>query len=527
VLFYKWLLMCRLFGWHGIGTRQALLKLLFVKKILFIICPLFLSLIVNAQAVTKLDSLFNALNSTHSFNGNVLVAENGHIVYSRSVGFSHLQPDIANTSNTAFQIGSVSKTITAVAVLQLFEKHLLHIDSPLVRYLPAFPYPAITIRHLLNHTSGLPDKEELFFPLLNLHPDTVFTNNDIIPAMRALHKPLAFTPGSQWRYCNTGFALLALVVQQVSGQPFGKYLAAHVFGPAGMAHAHLLGTVKAPEEATGYLVRAHYLGDMQTIDTSRKVRPWAFNMRWLEGPTNVVATAADLLMFDNALRSHKLLQPATVKKMLTPATLPDGSPIAANGEFGNAAYALGWFIQADTSAGKLVMHTGREPSFFSFFLRDLLHNRVYILLDNMESPGFGKACKQTFNIVSATTYFDEPQYKQSLFLPYARTLYQQGTDEATTLFNDLKTDTAHYFTDERELNELGLELLQDGHTAAGLEALKLCTLLYPGSWNTYDSYGKALLQTGKKQLAIKMYEKSLQMNPSNEPARQILQKLRP
>jgi tetratricopeptide (TPR) repeat protein len=171
------------------------------------------------------------------------------------------------------------------------------------------------------------------------------------------------------------------------------------------------------------------------------------------------------------------------------------------------------------------MHTGREPGFFSFFLRDLSHQRTIIILDNMESAGFGKACKESFNILSQTNYFPEMKHRESLFLAYTKKLYSEGPDEAITLFNLLKSDTAHYFADERELNELGLELLNDKHTNSALEALKLCTILYPESWNTYDSYGKALLQNGKKQEAILMYNKSVEMNPQNEPGKRILEQL--
>lgn len=493
--------------------------------------PLFLLMItfslVHGQRLVKLDSLVSVLDSGHTFNGNVLIAENGKIIYQRYAGFSSLKPNVLNKSASTFQIGSVSKTFTAVAVMQLAEKSLVNIDSPVTRYLPAFPYAAVTIYQLLTHTSGLPDKEELFFPLIEKHQDTAFSNKDIIPAMIALNKPLAFTPGAKWRYCNIGYAVLAMVVEKASGQSFGSYLLQHIFKPAGMDQTYLLGHAKRANEATGYLVRAHYLGDLETIDTSRKVRPWAVNMRGLEGPTNIVSTTGDLLKYDIALRSNKLLKAATMKSMYTPGRLKDGTVVAAGGEFGDAGYGLGWFIQADTSAGRIVMHTGREPGFFSFFLCDLSHDRTIILLDNAESAGFGLACKESFNIISGLHYFSQPHFKQSLFLPYARALYSQGIDEATTLFNRLKSDTANYFADERELNELGLELLKDGHTVAALEALKLCSLLYPGSWNTYDSYGKALLQAGKKELAIAMYEKSLQMNPLNDPARQILRKITP
>ncbi len=474
----------------------------------------------------QLDSLFTKMGRQHILNGNVLIAEKGKIVFQRSLGYADLEQQKKNTGDSRFQIGSVSKTFTAVAILQLEEQGKLKLADHLVCYFPDFPYPDVTIYELLAHTSGIPDKEELFIPIIEREPDHVFTNKDIIPAMKALNKPVAFTPGSQWRYCNMGYALLASLVEKVSRMSFGNYLKQHIFLPAGMEHSYLLLSGKtSAEEVKGYLVRAHYLGDMEPIENSKKVHPWSYNMREFVGCTNIVSTTHDLLNFDIALTENKLLKPETLAKMQNPSELSNGRPTVADGEFGKAAYGLGWFVLEDSSAGKIVMHTGREPGFFTFLLRDLSHQRTIIILDNMESPGFGRACKESFNILSQTDYFPEMKHKESLFLAYAKKLYSEGPDEAITLFNLLKSDTAHYYADERELNDLGLELLNDKHYKSALEALKLCTILYPESWNTYDSYGKALLQNGKKPEAILMYNKSVKMNPQNEPGKKILKQL--
>lgn len=421
----------------------------------------------------------------------ILIAEKGKVTVSQ-------QCDTA-----AFQIGSVSKTFTAVAVLQLVEKGKIYLNDPLVKYFPSFPYPTITIYHLLTHTSGLPDKEELFLPVIEKHPDTLFTNKDIIPA---LNKPLAFTPGSTWRYNNIGFALLALLVEKVSGQSFATYMQQHVFKPSGMFHSYLLND-KNPGMVTGYLLRTHYSDELQPVDSSLRLRPWTYNMRQLYGPTNVITTPQDLLHYD----LHKLLKPATIQLMLSPAHLANGHKIETDGEFGKSFYGLGWFIQSDTN---IVMHTGREPGFFSCYYHDFAHDKTIIILDNTENPAFGSVIRHYLNI-------PEPVYKKSLFNPYVKILLAKGPDAAITFYNAYKADT-NYIATEWELNELGLELLDHHHLPEALEALKLCTLIYPASWNTYDSYGKALLQSGKREEAILMYEKSVKMNPQNEPGKRIL-----
>ncbi|MCJ8211206.1 beta-lactamase family protein [Mucilaginibacter sp. RS28] len=497
-------------------------KLYFI--LLWMICitsPIF------AQKHQKLDSLFNTLDTARKFNGNVLVAEKNKVVYSRSVGFSQLNTPKRNTVNSAFQIGSVSKTFTATAVLQLVQQGKVHPDDPLTKYFPDFPYKNITVRHLLSHTSGLPDKEELFFPLIDADSNYMATNDSIIPALKRSAKPLAFAPGGQWRYNNLGFAILALLVEKVSGQSFADYLHRHIFLPAGMKSSYLLGSKPVDaDQVTGYIIRHHYMDDLEPISSSKKVRRWSYNLRLLYGPTNIVSTTGDLMKFAAALDANKLLNRRMLDTMFTPFRFNDGSKAMPDGEFGSASYGLGWFLPELSSLGKIVMHTGREPGFFTFFWHDSTHQRTVILLDNAESTGFGLACKEVLNLVYGQEIFKkEPEPKRSLFKPYIKKLLESGPDAAAVLFNRLKSDTLHYFMDERELNELGLELLEDHHEAAAREALKNCTLLYPQSWNTYDSYGKALLQAGKKQEAMDMYRKSVEMFPGNLPGKKILEKL--
>jgi len=222
-----------------------------------------------AQVAVKLDSLFHVLDTGHTFNGNVLVSEKNKVVYSRSIGDAELNSGKKHTIASAFQIGSVSKTFTAVAILQLVQQHKIQLKDPYIKYFPDFPYPNIHIDQLLTHTSGLPDKEALFFPLIDKDSSLKVGNEDIIPALKQSGKPLAFTPGSEWRYCNIGYALLASLVEKVSGETFSNYLDRHIFGPAGMKDSYLLGSRPADtNRVAGYLVRHHYLGDMESIENS-------------------------------------------------------------------------------------------------------------------------------------------------------------------------------------------------------------------------------------------------------------------
>lgn len=168
----------------------------------------------NAQ---KLDDYFSNLAKEGEINGSVLVAENGKIVYEKSFGYRDLEAKKLNTKDTEFQLASIAKTFTAVAVLQLKEKGKLNLDDKFIKYFPDFPYPDITLRHMLSHTSGLPDLE-LFDKLIKENPDRVYENKDIIPVMIKAQVPLKFQPGEKWYYCNFNFDLLALSSKNCRGK---------------------------------------------------------------------------------------------------------------------------------------------------------------------------------------------------------------------------------------------------------------------------------------------------------------------
>lgn len=190
-----------------------------------------------AQTAThELDAYFSALAGDKNINGNILVTENGVNVYKRSFGFADFENKKPNTPDTRFQFDSISKTITAVAVLQLKEQGKLKLEDKLIQHLPNFPYPAITIRHLLTHTSGLPS-HELFEETVTRNPDKVVTNEDIIPELLLRKRPLKFEPGERWSYSNTNFNLLALLVEKLGGLKFADYLRKYVFRPARMQSA--------------------------------------------------------------------------------------------------------------------------------------------------------------------------------------------------------------------------------------------------------------------------------------------------
>ena len=163
-----------------------------------------------------LDTLFTTMHERGQFNGNVLIAENGQIIYQNCLGYADREKQIPLDENTLFNTGSVSKIFTAIAIQQLEEKNLLKLEDPVEKHLPGFPYPEVTIHHLLIHAGGLPEDSQL---LQNCDWDRskIARNKDLLEALYAQKPDLRFTPGQNSAYNNLGYIILAQVVEQVSG----------------------------------------------------------------------------------------------------------------------------------------------------------------------------------------------------------------------------------------------------------------------------------------------------------------------
>ena len=474
-----------------------------------------------SDSTQRLDSLFSTLFNNQLLSGNVLVADRNQVVYKKSFGYADIQQQIPNTDSSVFTIASISKTITSVAVLQLMEKRKLKLDDLLIKYLSSFPFPNMTVRHLLSHSSGLPDKEVLFDSLLKSQPKKVIVNQDIIPALKSFKKPLAIQPGEKWQYSNINYNLLALLVEKLTHIPFEVYLGRYIFKPAHMTHTSLqtaLHKQVVKNRTVNYMYSSHYSPKLAKVDTLASNKMW-YNLSGLIGQGGIVTTTQDLFNFDQALYNGTLLKSSTLNEAFTPTKLTSGQPVDIGGPAGRSSYGLGWFILADTSAGKIVWHNGSVPGGLGIFLRNITHHRTVIVLDNAESFGIYTAGVNAMNILNKKPLVLR---KRSVAEIYAKALLAKGTDYSVSRLNVLRSDSSKYYLEPGEMDQIGYELLNANHIEHALEVFRLNTLLKPDAWQVYQSYGTALEKAGKQNEAISMYEQSLRLNPKNESAKKAL-----
>jgi CubicO group peptidase (beta-lactamase class C family) len=295
------------------------------------------------------------------FNGTVLFAENGEVIFSKAYGYCNLKTKEPLAMESAFQLASVSKPITALAVLVLKDEGKLAIDDSVRKYIPELPYPGITIRHLLTHRSGLPNY--MYFSEDDwLNKSIPLTNKDVIDLMATHQYKPYYLPDKRYNYSNTNYALLAYIVEKVSGMPFEDFVTKKIFKPCGMRYASIYNKSRDtvnPNKVVGY--------------PSRSWEAENSYQNGVVGDKGVYCSAYDLLMLDQALYTNKPVTQATLAEAFTPQH-KDLRP--------NDNYGLGWRLDVTEPWNKVIYHTGWWKGFRSYFIRETGEHRTIIVLTN-------------------------------------------------------------------------------------------------------------------------------------------------
>jgi CubicO group peptidase (beta-lactamase class C family) len=480
--------------------------------------------------VVRLDSLFTAPGNFESLNGSVLIAESGKVIYQRSFGFCNIDEKKLNSATSSFNIASITKTFTSTAILQLLEKGKLHPDDAFQKYFPSFPYPAITIRNLLTHTSGLTDLET-YFRIIDSLPNKIFTQDDIIPAIIHLNRPLKFKPGDDFDYCNINYELLALLIQHLTKTSYPEYIRKHIFKPAGMTHSYFKALRPASADTnrvTNYMFATMYDSNYTPADSidDRRTKQVFGNLKNLMGDGNIITTEEDLLLYCKALFGGKLLRPQTLAAALTPNRLNNNKDYTEfpDPKIGKLQYGFGWEVVGDTSSGKIVSHGGHFPGIWTSLVHNVSKDQTIIVYDNTDWSGPYLLSRMAMNILNNKPVTSMLS-KRVLAKVYGQTLIKEGPDAAFAKLIELEDDTVHYVLRERDMNQLGYQFLFNHHTLQSLETLKMNIFLHPTSSNAYDSYGDALATNGEKSEAITMYKKAIFLDPKNTESINKLKKM--
>lgn len=292
----------------------------------------------------------NKYYSQGEFNGSVLIVKNGQMVCDTTLGFRNIEKGLKADKNTSFYIASLSKSFTAIAILISEQKGLLKLDDKASMFVNLPEYAEnVTVRQLLHHTSGIRDYENLF-------SKKGLTNQDVINWLFNL-KNLDFIPDSQFKYSNSGYIILAQIIEKVSGKSYPDFIREQIITPLKMNNTYVYeSNTVIQNRASGY---------------NKQKKPDDYSIL-TTGDGGIYSTPEDLYKFDQALRNYTLINTENTIMMYSPFQLTSGQ---------TSNYGFAWFLENE-SGEKSVMHTGGLNGFKALFWRDLKNNSCIIALTN-------------------------------------------------------------------------------------------------------------------------------------------------
>lgn len=302
---------------------------------------------------SEIDSIMTAYFQAGKFNGSILIAMEGRIVYAKNWGYADMESREALNSDSQYYIASITKIFTSTAVHLLEKQGRLSMDDRITQYLSDLPhcFTSVRIRHLLSHTAGIPSEPGDWRRLVNTD------NSDVMQFLNTVEE-LDFEPGTAYQYSNNGYVLLAELIERISGQSYKMFIEKYIFKPAGMDQSFVV--ARNLPKGDLHVARSYVNG---------KQADWPL---YRLGPAGIYTTPEDLFRFDQAFFSHRYFNPGEVKKILTPVEV-DGKA---------QYYGLGWGV-LDMRGERYLGHTGGTFGFRTLYEHQLKGNNTLILFSNV------------------------------------------------------------------------------------------------------------------------------------------------
>ena len=323
----------------------------------------------NDERENKIDDYFRRKYKKRQFNGNILFAEDGKIITHKSYGYANLKTKEELTENHSFQLASVSKPFTSVAILQLIENGQINLNDTLQKFFPNFPYEGITIHQLLCHRSGLSQYTHFCDAPDSIWPDKSKTinNQDVINIISKINPSINYPPDRRYYYCNTNYLLLASIVKKISGIEFKQYLKENIFSPIDMNNSIVYD-------------RTNFNDLIMPTQGYENRTPWEdVYLNGVVGDKGVYSTTMDLLKFDRALEKNLLINDS-LKKLAFSKKNKDYNR--------NKNYGYGFRLKEHNKYGKIVYHTGWWKGYRSYYIKVLKNDQTIIILNNVKRGRF-------------------------------------------------------------------------------------------------------------------------------------------
>ena len=318
---------------------------------------------INKNTQSKIIDYIKDYSKDYEFSGTILVAQGRNIVLNRAFGMENYDNNIENTTQTAFEIASITKQFTATAILMLQEKKLLSVEDPISKYIPDYPNgDKIKIYNLLNHTSGIRDYVELAESIES--GKHTYTLEELIGLFK--NEPLDFGTGTEFEYSNSNYILLGYIIEKVSKKNYKDYIKENIIKPLNLINTGFLSdkaTIK--DKAVGY----------DTIDNNENEYKKAIDTEGslIASAGEIYSTVEDLYRWEEALYAGKIINKQSLKEMFTP-NLSD--------------YGYGWFIDESNKGNKIISHGGNLSGYTSYVERNFSKKYLIIILSNRENDPY-------------------------------------------------------------------------------------------------------------------------------------------
>jgi len=478
---------------HSVPGKPCM-NVFFTLLIVAIFCQPGFSQISDSTISNKIDTLIQLLYSRGQFNGSILVSRKEKVLYEKAYGKSDVKNNIDFTLATPCYLASLSKQFTAVGILTLVQKKRIALDDHINKYFPDFPNgDSITIKQLLNHTSGIVNYEELGIDRPGL------TNQDIYNSL-IQHKVLQFHPGEKYDYSNSGYVLSAMIIEKVSKMSFAGFMKKYVFDPLKLTSTFIydnsLQNQKPVTKAYGKF------GDESDVISNTT------------GDGGICSTVEDLFKWDNALYTNKPVSQPILSQAFAHTILNNGT---------KSLYGLGWMIK-DDSGNKIVYHTGGSGGYRTYIERNLDNHNAIIILTNIENSPRREISQAIDNILDNKPY---SLPKISIATKMYDIRNNNGIDSAIQVYNYYKiSNSDKYDFSEQELNLLGYKFWSLEDIDGAIKIFEINVAAYPSSSNAYESLGEAYLKKGDKDRAEVCFKESLKLDATNQDAIRMLKQMK-
>lgn len=442
----------------------------------------------------QINTFISTIHRDGQFSGAVLVADHGQVIYKKGFGYADRRTKELFTVETPCYIGSVSKQFTAMGIMLLQEKGKLDYGQSIRSYFPELTecMQPVTILHLLHHSGGL--------ALFGDYPDM---NEKDVYNILLKQQSLRFAPGEKFEYCNAGYTLLGMIIEKISGETLNDFLTKNVFVPAGMKNTYVnSAALRSRKRAVGY----YLFGGEYNYDT------------FIGGAASVVSTIDDLYHWDKMLYNPTIISKKTLDKAFESDRLTNTDEM-----YGKKGYGFGWFVSYKDDK-KIIQHDGGFGGFRSYIERQPVQRNTIIFISNVRHSITGQLREGVENILEGKPYVVPKISWANRIIEESNTI---GMAHAITNYKQLKNtkEGERYYFNENEVNSLGYYLMNNKRLKDAIALFVLNTEEYPKSSNTFDSLAEAYMIAGNKESAIANYKKTLELNPFNTNAKQMIEKL--